>query len=91
MQAGRRLLTEIYPPELLGTLWVRAAKDSVGRIWGDNKVDITWQVDEAAQDTTKHVALAAYRIVVEAVAMRLGMVKPPKFRLVRPVILTLSK
>jgi signal transduction histidine kinase len=67
MQTGRRLLTEIYPPELLGTLWVRAAKDSIGRLFDDSATKIQWKTDPGAEETTKQIALASYRIVIESV------------------------
>jgi signal transduction histidine kinase len=67
MQVGRRLLTRVYPPELVGTLWVKAAQDTIERLFDESESMIQWKVDPEANETTAPIALAAYRIVVEAV------------------------
>lgn len=67
MQTGRQLLTEIYPPELTGSLWIRAAQDAIDRLFDQSKMQVNWNVDEAAEEISTKVAIAAYRIVVEAV------------------------
>jgi len=64
---GRQMLTEIYPPELIGSLWVRTAKDAVKRLIDDPDVRIDWKTDSEAEETSQRVALAAYRIVVESI------------------------
>lgn len=67
MQTGRQLLTEIYPPELTGSLWVRAAQDAINRLFDQSNLQVNWNVDKAAEEISTKVAIAAYRIVVEAV------------------------
>lgn len=67
MQTGRRLLTHVYPPELVDQIWTRAAKDTLQRLVGEKSSLIRWQIDSDANDTSTPVAIAAYRIVVEAV------------------------
>lgn len=67
MQVGRRLLTQVYPPELVGTLWVKAAQDTLERLFAETESMIQWKVDPEVNETTAPIALAAYRIVVEAV------------------------
>ena len=66
MQVGRRLLIEVYPPELDGHDWDRAVSDTLNRI-SDKQCDITWQVDPAFNNQPASVLSAAYRIVIEAV------------------------
>lgn len=77
LQTGRQLLKEIYPPELIGTLWVRVAKDTAEALLADSQVRIDWETDDRVEQTTKPIALAAYRIVVEAIrnAIRHGHAK----------------
>ena len=53
MQTGRRLLKEIYPPELLGSLWVRAAKDAIARLLGRPADLNRLGADDGAEQTTK--------------------------------------
>jgi signal transduction histidine kinase len=74
MLIGRQLLTEIYPPELTGTLWVRAAKDTISRLFVDRGTAVQWKTDDAVEETSTDIAVTAYRIVVEAVrnALRHG-------------------
>lgn len=67
LNTGRRMLTEIYPPELIGSLWVRAAKDAVRRLIDDPAIQINWATDSGAEETDRQVALVAYRIVVESI------------------------
>lgn len=67
MQFGRRLLTEVYPPELAGTTWTAAASDALQRLIDPGTTTIDWQIDDEASDVAATDAAAAYRIVVEAV------------------------
>jgi signal transduction histidine kinase len=67
MLTARQLLTQVYPPELVGTLWTRAARDTIERLFPDTPADIHWQIDPRAQETARPLALTAYRITVEAV------------------------
>lgn len=67
MQTGRRLLTQVYPPELTGTLWTPVAADALERLCAETSVEIRWQIDPKINETSAPIALAAYRIVVEAV------------------------
>ena len=67
LRTGRQLLADVYPPELLGSLWGRAAKDAVNRLRLDADTRVEWRIDEQAEETSKPVAMAIYRIVVEAI------------------------
>ncbi len=72
MQVGRRMLTEIYPPELQRASWSLAAVDTVDRLLGDLAKRVDWQLDPTVNDVTEPVAFAAYRIVVEAIRNAIG-------------------
>jgi signal transduction histidine kinase len=72
MQAGRRLLTGVYPPELTGTLWTKAAQDTLARLFPEAGCEIRWQVDPQVDQTSAPVAFAAYRITIEAVRNAIG-------------------
>lgn len=72
MQAARRLLTEIYPPELQRTAWSLAAADTVNRLLGELSSRVQWQLDPAVNHVSDPVAFAAYRIVVEAIRNAVG-------------------
>ena len=72
MQSGRRLLTEIYPPELQRTSWSMAAVDAVERLLGEHSERVEWQLDPSVHEVSEPVALAAYRIVVEAIRNAVG-------------------
>ncbi|MEO1525963.1 MAG: ATP-binding protein [Planctomycetota bacterium] len=69
LDLARRLLTQIYPPELEQTGWLFAAKDAVGRIVGDT--EIVWKVDAEcpllAADLNRDLASASFRILIQAV------------------------
>ncbi|MFK8112236.1 MAG: sensor histidine kinase [Rubripirellula sp.] len=68
LQTGRLLLTAAYPPELTGTLWSRVAIDTVQRLASETETSpVQWNLDAQVDDVSKPIALAAYRIVVEAV------------------------
>jgi signal transduction histidine kinase len=67
MQTGRRLMTEIYPPELQSTVWSLAARDAIQRLLGDAARCVRWQLDPEVNKVADPIAFAAYRIVVEAV------------------------
>lgn len=72
MQTGRRLLTQVYPPELVDSVWTQAAKDTLERLFPQETSSIRWQVDSAINDLSRPTAFAAYRIVVEAVRNAIG-------------------
>ncbi len=72
MQTGRRLLTQVYPPELTGTLWTKAAEDALKRLFAGSEAHIRWQVDPSVNDASAAIAFAAYRIVIEAVRNAVG-------------------
>lgn len=78
MQTGRRLLTEIYPPELHRTSWSSAAGDAIDRLLGDDAGRVEWQIDPTANEVSDDVAMAAYRIVVEAVRNAVAHGKAPQ-------------
>jgi signal transduction histidine kinase len=67
MQTGRRLLTQVDPPELVDQIWTTVAKDTLERLFGETSSLIRWQIDSDVDETSAPVAIAAYRIVVEAV------------------------
>lgn len=67
MQVGRRLLTTIYPPDLIGGLWARSAKDTLERSLADSHATLHWNVDDDVADLPVPIAISAYRITVEAV------------------------
>ena len=66
-QTGRRLLTQIYPPELETSDWVTVAKDCIERLLGQRHAKVSWQVSADGLELDPVTALAAYRIVVEAI------------------------
>ncbi len=76
MQAGRRLLTNAYPPELTGSAWVREAIDTVHRLFPDSNVTIDWQLDPNVNEIPKPTAIACYRIVIEAIRNSLRHANP---------------
>lgn len=67
MQTGRRMLTEIYPPELKDSPWSAAAMDAVERLLGEAAQRVSWRLDPNVHDVADPIAFAAYRIVVEAI------------------------
>ena len=67
MQVGRRILNQVYPPELVGQIWSKVARDTLERLFGQASSTIQWQIEPAANEASAPVATAAYRIVVEAV------------------------
>ncbi|TWU55079.1 sensor histidine kinase [Rubripirellula reticaptiva] len=67
MAVSRQILTSTYPPELVGTLWARAARDTLGRLFGDSSVTVDWQLSADVNEVTEPVAVVCYRIVIEAV------------------------
>ncbi len=67
LHTGRRLLSEIYPPELTGTRWVRAAKETIDKLWDQSERNPSWEIVGDVEETSPSVAMAAYRIVVESV------------------------
>lgn len=67
MQTGRRLLIEVYPPELSEANWTHVAADAVERLLGPSSSAVTWDVDPDVNAIDPHLALTAYRVVVEAI------------------------
>ena len=67
MTSGRGLLHRVYPPELIGSAWTRAAKDTVNRLCEQSKATIDWHLQPEADEAAVPISIAAYRIVVEAV------------------------
>lgn len=66
LQVGRKLLVEVYPPELEGRDWDRAVKETLSRIV-DADCEIDWQIDLNVNSQPAKRLSAGYRIVVEAV------------------------
>jgi signal transduction histidine kinase len=66
MQTGRRVLTQVYPPELTDRQWTDAAADTVNRLLGETETTVHWNVEPRVNEISRPIALAAYRIVVEA-------------------------
>ena len=75
MQVGRALLTQVYPPDLIGTRWAKAARDTIERLFPNAEINIGWQIDPQVNETSAPIALAAYRITVEAVRNAIGHAK----------------
>ncbi|TWU48494.1 Sensor histidine kinase LiaS [Rubripirellula tenax] len=67
MKASRTLLTVAYPPELVGSLWTRAVRDTVQRLDLDSAAVFDWQLADSVNDISKPAAVACYRIVIEAI------------------------
>lgn len=67
MQSGRRILTGVYPPELSDGSWTHAATACVERLLGDKASCVQWNIDPAVNELDAGDALAAYRIVIEAI------------------------
>ena len=69
LDLARRLLTQIYPPELESSGWLVAARDFVERTSGDQEV--VWKVDNACPllnpELDRDVGSAAFRILAQAV------------------------
>lgn len=81
LHVGRRLLNEVYPPELHGNSWTYAAKDTLERLFPEDHDAIRWQTDSSVDETTDPIAFAAYRIVVEAVRNAIGHGKATEVRI----------
>ena len=82
MQIGRQLLTQVYPPELIDTIWTTAASDTLERLFGETDTKIEWHSDVQVNVTSAPIALAAYRIVVEAVRNAIRHGKASEIRIV---------
>ena len=67
LQTGRRLLTEVYPPELGSTDWTHVAADAVERLLGPSCSNVTWDIDPEVNAIDPHLAMTAYRVVVESI------------------------
>lgn len=72
MLTGRRLMTEVYPPELKNTVWSLAARDAIERLLGEASRRVRWQLAHEVDQVAEPIAFAAYRIVVEAVRNAIG-------------------
>lgn len=66
-QTARRLLTQVYPPELEGGDWSAAAMSTLQRILDTELPAIDWKIEPEALELSPSAARVAYRIVVEAV------------------------
>ncbi len=66
LQVGRKLLVEVYPPELEGRDWDRVVNETLSRMI-DSADAIKWQIDPGVNALPAKVLSAAYRIVIEAV------------------------
>lgn len=66
MHTGRRLLTELYPPDFVGSLWTRSARDTIERLFDDRAKAVLWDVAGEVEQVSQPTAFALYRIVVEA-------------------------
>lgn len=66
MDKGRQLLTQLYPPELADTVWTFAAKDTLQRLF-QGSVELEWDLEHELDSVGPPIALAVYRIVIEAV------------------------
>jgi signal transduction histidine kinase len=79
MATGRRMLTQIYPPELQGVPWSQAAKDALDRFLASASSQehsasqqsstprLHWDLESELETASADLSLIAYRIVVEAV------------------------
>ena len=65
MATGREVVTRTYPAELADQSWDQAAAETLRR--QSATATLRWRVEPAAREVTAEVALAAYRIVIEAV------------------------
>ena len=72
MQIGRRLLTEIYPPELESNTWFAAARDAIDRLLVEKADRVRWDLDDELAELPGASSFAAYRIVVEAIRNAIG-------------------
>ena len=67
MQASRRLLTEVYPPDLDHRDWQAAVVEALHRLFPDWSSRVNWKLDSAVSQVSQPVACAIYRIVLEAI------------------------
>ncbi|MGI9468540.1 MAG: sensor histidine kinase [Rubripirellula sp.] len=67
MQASRRLLTEVYPPDLDHHDWQAAVIDTLHRLFPEWSNRVDWELDPAFSQVSDPVACAFYRIVLEAI------------------------
>jgi len=67
MTTGRQLLWHVYPPELSGIPWTKAARDSLERSLAGQPTSMRWDLYDKLASATPTLSLTAYRIVVEAV------------------------
>lgn len=67
MEVSRRLLTEVYPPDL-GHCDLRAAVvETLDRLFPDWSHRVDWELDPAVSQVSQPVACVIYRIVLEAI------------------------
>ncbi|MEM8666482.1 MAG: ATP-binding protein [Planctomycetota bacterium] len=66
LATGRQLLAQVYPPELASITWIAATQDAVDRFCDTQSTTINWELSESIESIDPAIALAAYRIVVEA-------------------------
>ena len=67
MQSSRRLMTEVYPPDLGQRDWRAAVVETIDRLFPDWSNRVDWELDPTVSQVSKPVACAIYRIVLEAV------------------------
>lgn len=67
MQASRRLLTEIYPPDLEQRAWQSSVVEALDRLFPQWSDRIHWDLDAAVNEISPSIAAAIYRIVMEAI------------------------
>jgi signal transduction histidine kinase len=67
MQASRRLLTEVYPPDLDHRDWGAAVVETLHRLFPDWSNRVDWKLDPAVSEVSQAVSCTLYRIVLEAI------------------------
>lgn len=67
MQASRRLLTEVYPPDLEHRDWRAAVAETLHRLFPEWSNRVAWELDPTVSQVSQPVACAIYRIVLEAI------------------------
>ena len=78
LQMGRRIINQAGPPELVAHDWVAAAKTTLVDLHGDQAGHVHWDAPTIA--FPESIALACYRIVVEAVRNALQHAKASSIR-----------
>ncbi len=67
MRASRRLLTEVYPPDLDHGDWRAAVVDTLDRLFPGWSKRVDWELEPAVSQVGKPIACVIYRIVLEAI------------------------